>query len=172
MSTLKSLCHENIVCLEDVYWVHDKHIYLIFEYMLIDLHDYITRHEPNGLRLTALQNYIYQITNAVKFCHERAVLHRDLKPENILIDAAGVVKVWLVDFNFVRYGLNSIQWLLLKCFFFLFIQISDFGLCRTMSVPIRAYSESVVTLWYRAPELILGDRYGCPLDIWSLGKCI
>lgn len=93
MSILKVLCHENIVRLEDVCWNNNTSIYLIFEYMMNDMGTYICKYEPNGLRLTALQSYIYQIANGLKFCHERAILHRDLKPENILIDQYGVVKV-------------------------------------------------------------------------------
>lgn len=50
------------------------------------------------------------------------------------------------------------------------VQISDFGLSRSISVPIRAYSETVVTQWYRAPELLLGGLYAYPLDIWALGN--
>lgn len=51
-------------------------------------------------------------------------------------------------------------------------QIADFGLSRTISVPSRAYSTHIVTLWYRAPELLLGRKsYAFEIDIWSLG-CI
>lgn len=94
---LKMLCHENIVRLEDVFWKTDICIYLIFEYMMCDMGTYILKYEPNGIRLSALKNYVYQITNGLKFCHERAVLHRDLKPENILIDQYGVVKVMFLN---------------------------------------------------------------------------
>lgn len=76
------------------------------------------------------------------FCHQRRVLHRDLKPQNLLIDGSGVLK------------------------------IADFGLARAFGIPVRAYTHEVVTLWYRAPEVLLGSpRYSCPVDIWSVG-CI
>lgn len=76
------------------------------------------------------------------FCHQRRVLHRDLKPQNLLIDNNGNLK------------------------------IADFGLARAFGVPVRAYTHEVVTLWYRAPEVLLGSpRYSCPVDIWSVG-CI
>lgn len=90
---LKSLYHENIVQFLDIYWVEDDRIYLIFEYMMQDLNTYMTECEPNGLSLSALQSYFYQIVNGLEFCHSRAILHRDLKPENVLIDHCGVVKV-------------------------------------------------------------------------------
>jgi serine/threonine protein kinase len=51
-------------------------------------------------------------------------------------------------------------------------KIADFGLARSYSLPIRTYTHEVVTLWYRAPEILLGKKiYGTPVDIWSLG-CI
>ena len=76
------------------------------------------------------------------FCHSRRVLHRDLKPQNLLIDREGNLK------------------------------IADFGLARTFGIPVRTYTHEVVTLWYRAPEILLGTKhYGCAIDVWSVG-CI
>ena len=52
------------------------------------------------------------------------------------------------------------------------MKLADFGLARTYSIPVRPYSEEVVTLWYRAPEILLGSfDYSTPIDIWSIG-CI
>ncbi|XP_031630776.1 cyclin-dependent kinase 3-like isoform X2 [Contarinia nasturtii] len=146
MSVLKSLRHENVVTCFGIIWDDDNQIYLIFEYMQIDLHAYIDQYVPAGLKLREVRNYLYQISKGLEFCHKRAVIHRDLKPENILINEYGVVK------------------------------IADFGLSRQISVPIRIYSTYVVTLWYRAPELLLGNKrygyqYGYGIDMWSIG-CI
>ena len=70
------------------------------------------------------------------------MLHRDLKPQNLLIDNSGAIK------------------------------LADFGLARAFGVPARSYTHEVVTLWYRAPEILLGSRYySTPVDVWSLG-CI
>jgi len=80
---------------------------------------------------------------AMLFCHKRRVLHRDLKPQNLLVSQDGRI-----------------------------IKIADFGLGRAFGVPLRAYTHEVVTLWYRAPEILLGcQRYSCPVDIWSIA-CI
>lgn len=88
--------------------------------------------------------YIYQITYGVAYLHSRDILHRDLKPQNILYDEAS----------------DSMM-------------IADFGLARALNCASAAgVTHEVVTLWYRPPEILLGEsKYGYPVDIWSLG-CI
>jgi len=85
---------------------------------------------------------LYQMLNGLAFCHAHRVIHRDLKPQNLLIDRHGNLK------------------------------LADFGLARAFSLPIRTYTHEVVTLWYRPPEVLLGQKqYSTPVDIWSVG-CI
>lgn len=142
ISLLKELQHANIVCLEDVL-MEEYRLYLIFEFLSMDLKKYIDK-IPSGKYMDPklVKSYLFQINEAILFCHQRRVLHRDLKPQNLLITANGVIKV------------------------------ADFGLGRAFGVPVRVYTHEVVTLWYRAPEILLGNpRYSCPIDIWSLG-CI
>eukprot|EP00455_Lapot_gusevi_P056186 TRINITY_DN9270_c0_g1_i1.p1 TRINITY_DN9270_c0_g1~~TRINITY_DN9270_c0_g1_i1.p1 ORF type:complete len:299 (-),score=74.15 TRINITY_DN9270_c0_g1_i1:265-1161(-) len=86
--------------------------------------------------------YLHQLLSGIAFCHSHRVLHRDLKPQNLLIDKNGALK------------------------------IADFGLARAFGIPVRTYTHEVVTLWYRAPEILLGGRqYSTPVDVWSIG-CI
>jgi serine/threonine protein kinase len=89
-----------------------------------------------------VKSYVRQMLEGVLHCHTHRVIHRDLKPQNLLIDRSGNLK------------------------------LCDFGLARAFGLPIKTYTHEVVTLWYRAPEILLGARqYSIPVDIWSVG-CI
>ncbi|KOC65758.1 Cyclin-dependent kinase 2 [Habropoda laboriosa] len=95
-----------------------------------------------GLDQALVKSYLYQLLKAISFCHLHCILHRDLKPQNLLIDREGHIK------------------------------LADFGLARTFGVPVRTYTHEIVTLWYRAPEILLGTKlYSNAVDVWSLG-CI
>lgn len=66
------------------------------------------------------------------------------------------------------------QNVIFKLFFYLFIagaiKLADLGLARTFCIPVRPYTHEVVTLWYRAPEILLGAKNYCTaVDMWSLG---
>ena len=79
----------------------------------------------------------------IEYCHVRGVIHRDLKPQNILISRDHRLK------------------------------IADFGLARAFVPPIRPFTHEVVTLWYRAPEILLGCKtYALPVDMWSVGTIL
>jgi len=141
ISLLKELQHPNIVCLSDVLMQEAK-LYLIFEFLTMDLKKYMDTNIPKDGQMDAklMKSYTYQLLQGLLFCHQRRVLHRDLKPQNLLIDKNGTIK------------------------------IADFGLARAFGIPVRVYTHEVVTLWYRAPEVLLGSpKYSCPIDIWSIG---
>ena len=52
------------------------------------------------------------------------------------------------------------------------MKLADFGLARAFGIPVRSYTHEVVTLWYRAPDILMASRrYSTPVDIWSV-SCI
>lgn len=90
-----------------------------------------------------LKSLIYQLINGLLYLHSCHILHRDLKPANILITSKGVVK------------------------------IGDLGLARLCYEPLQplfAGDKVVVTIWYRAPELLMGAKhYNKAVDSWAVG---
>lgn len=93
ISLLKELKHPNIVKLEDVL-MEENRLYLIFEFLSMDLKKYMDTLPADKLMEPELvRSYLYQISNAMLFCHQRRILHRDLKPQNLLINRDGVIKV-------------------------------------------------------------------------------
>ncbi|KAI9254643.1 serine/threonine-protein kinase pef1 [Sporodiniella umbellata] len=96
----------------------------------------------HSLDATTIKSFMYQLLKGIAYCHENRVLHRDLKPQNLLINTQGELK------------------------------LGDFGLARAFGIPVNTFSNEVVTLWYRAPDVLLGSRmYSTSIDIWSAG-CI
>lgn len=119
----------------------------------MDLHQYIESIEKKDKKMSidpfTIKKFMYELLCGISECHMRMIMHRDLKTANLLIDKNG------------------------KCWFIVdHLKIADFGLARTFSIPVRPYTPEVVTLWYRAPELLLGaSEYANEIDIWSIG-CI
>ncbi|KAG9063864.1 Cyclin-dependent kinase 2 [Linnemannia hyalina] len=144
ISLLKELKHNHVVQLLDV--VHEESkLFLVFEYLEVDLKKYMDAHtkaQNTGLPLQQVKEYLHQLIQGVEFCHQRRILHRDLKPQNLLIDEHRNLK------------------------------LADFGLARAFGIPLRTYTHEVITLWYRAPEILMGSRhYSTAVDMWSVG-CI
>mmetsp|Transcript_13478 Transcript_13478/g.18466 ORF Transcript_13478/g.18466 Transcript_13478/m.18466 type:complete len:324 (-) Transcript_13478:207-1178(-) len=121
-------------------------LYLVFEYLDTDLKKFMDRTgraSSNPLPKPTVQAFMYQLLKGVAHLHQHGVMHRDLKPQNLLVDKPTHT-----------------------------IKIADMGLGRAFSVPIKNYTHEIVTLWYRAPEVLLGTtHYSTPVDMWSVG-CI
>ena len=119
-----------------------KKITLVFEFIDRDLKKVIDSTMGSGLDIPTVKSYMFQLLSGMAYIHKYKILHRDLKPQNLLITTDGVLK------------------------------IADFGLARGYGLPVRNYTHEVVTLWYRAPDVLLGSKnYSTSIDIWSIG-CI
>jgi serine/threonine protein kinase len=80
----------------------DEQIYLIFEYLNMDLHEYMRTKIKNDEKMDfkIIKSYLYQVLKGLAYCHENRVIHRDLKPKNLLIDKEGLIKI--CDFGLAR----------------------------------------------------------------------
>jgi cyclin-dependent kinase len=119
-----------------------KKLTLVFEYVEQDLKKILDMAKGKGLDIKFTKNLLYQLLRGVDHIHKYKVLHRDLKPQNLLINKDNILK------------------------------IADFGLARGYGIPVKNYTHEVVTLWYRPPDVLLGNKtYGTTVDMWSIG-CI
>lgn len=151
---LQLLKHENVVNLIEICRYKKEQskatFFLVFDFCEHDLAGLLSN--PNvKFNLGEIKKVMQQLLNGLYFIHSNKILHRDMKAANILITKSGVLK------------------------------LADFGLARAVSGPTAnkdgvvqppKYTNRVVTLWYRPPELLLGERnYGPPVDLWGAG-CI
>ncbi|ODV61182.1 cyclin-dependent serine/threonine-protein kinase CDC28 [Ascoidea rubescens DSM 1968] len=141
ISLLKELKDDNIVRLYDIVHSDSHKLYLVFEFLDLDLKKYMESiPSDSGLGSGMVKRFMMQLIKGICYCHSHRILHRDLKPQNLLIDKEGNLK------------------------------LGDFGLARAFGVPLRGYTHEVVTLWYRAPEILLGAKqYSTGVDMWSIG---
>lgn len=143
IAILKELSHPNIVRLIDVIYLPlEKKLSLIFEYVELDLKKFM-KSLTAPLSEVRIKKFTKKLLEAIVHCHNRRIIHRDLKPQNVLICPQTDE-----------------------------LKVADFGLARAFSVPIRTLTHEIETLWYRAPEVLLGQKeYSLGVDIWAIG-CI
>lgn len=141
--TLMMARHENIVHVREIV-VGDTltQIFIVMDFIEHDLKTLLTTMRTPFLA-SEIKTILLQLLSATALCHGNWIIHRDLKTSNLLMNNRGQIKV------------------------------ADFGLARTYGdPPMGNMTQLVVTLWYRAPELLLGaESYTTSVDIWSIG-CI
>ncbi|KAI7869957.1 kinase-like domain-containing protein [Spinellus fusiger] len=142
INTLMIAKHPNIVNVREIVMGH--HLNQVFIVMDFIEHDLKTL--MTGMRSPFFQSEVktlmLQLLSAVALMHDNWIIHRDLKTSNLLLNNRGEIKV------------------------------ADFGLARKYGSPMGNMTQLVVTLWYRAPELLLGAKeYSTAIDMWSIG-CI
>ena len=152
VALLRELSHVNVVRMLGVYLPRqpgENHLLLpgagrlelVLESADQNLCKYLEESAPEGLRLPMVRSFLEQILRGLAYCHSRGVMHRNLQPKCVMIDR--------------RTGT---------------LKITGFGLARSFQVPMRIYSHEVVCLWYRPPEILLGERhYTTAVDVWSVG---
>ncbi|OMJ23187.1 CTD kinase subunit alpha [Smittium culicis] len=143
---MKSLDHPNIVKLVDVVSNSDRDIYMVMEYLGYDLSGLLARSDW-VLEQENIKSLVHQILSGLNHMHEYGIIHRDIKGSNILLNDKGELKI--VDFGLARHYEAQL------------VNTAD---------PSLNYTNRVITLWYRPPELLLGTtKYGPEVDIWSVG---
>ncbi|KAL4903401.1 hypothetical protein BDW74DRAFT_39845 [Aspergillus multicolor] len=118
--------------------VEKNECFMVFEYLSHDLTGLIN-HPTFTLTAAHKKDLAKQMFEGLHYLHHRGVLHRDIKAANILISNQGQLKY------------------------------ADFGLARFFSKSRQLdYTNRVITIWYRPPELLLGEtQYGPAVDVWS-----
>lgn len=132
---LKALNHPNIVRILDA-CIHNDAINVVLEWVDTSLCDYMMTQMPG----TQSKQLLYQLLDALAYCHTQGVMHRDIKPANILLRGGNYVK------------------------------LADFGIARVLAHRTAPRTPEIASLWYRPPEVLLGDRqYTYAVDVWAVG---
>lgn len=142
INILLNLRHENIVELKEV--VVGKSLDSLFLVMEYCEQDLasLLDNMPSPFSEAQVKCMMLQLCKGLRYLHENFIIHRDLKVSNLLMTDNGCVK------------------------------IADFGMARKYGIPVKPMTPRVVTLWYRAPELLLGSKtHSTAVDMWSTG-CI
>uniref|UniRef100_A0A0G4F533 Cyclin-dependent kinase 2 homolog n=1 Tax=Chromera velia CCMP2878 TaxID=1169474 RepID=A0A0G4F533_9ALVE len=146
IAILREFSHPNIVRLLELI-INGLELHLVFELCDLDLRCYMREVSRGPVEPQYHASFLFQMLLGCAHCHARKVIHRDLKPQNVL-----------VKLNPDRTPRA--------------VKLADFGLARPIQMAKRPMTHEVVTLWYRPPEILLGDTgYSGKVDVWAIG-CI
>ena len=153
---MMNFTHPHIVKYNSVF-VHKCQVVIEMEFCISSLSNVIKK-ISKPFYMGQIKKIIRSIALGIKFLHDHDIIHRDIKPGNIFIDENCVVK------------------------------IGDFGSARISPPPKKEKEEQeekkekkekkekrpltpgIGTKWYKAPEIIFGDKhYTKSVDIWSFG---
>ena len=117
---------------------------IVLERLHSDFRIWVRERPSEAGNAHTIQRICLQLFKGIAFMHSKGIIHRDMKPDNILVSDTHTLK------------------------------IADFGLARVLRPgDARALTTDVVTLWYRPPEILLGQaNYGFGIDIWSAALCV
>lgn len=145
---LRQLDHGNILKLKEIVTSKGNgensrgNVYLLFEYLDHDLDGLLNTPKPKiNFSIAQLKCFLKQLFLGLQYLHSKSIIHRDIKCSNLLVNKTGELK------------------------------LGDFGLARNFHPEKNeVYTNRVITLWYRAPELLLGsNKYDTKVDMWSAG---
>ena len=125
------------------YFFYQEHLCIIFELLNENLYQLLQHNHLQGISLNSINFIIKQILEAIEQVHRIGIIHCDIKPENILLKIN------------IEKNKSDIS-----------VKLTDFGSACIKNNPIFSIVQS---LFYRAPEVILGIPYTQAIDIWSIG---
>ncbi|XP_056287784.1 microtubule-associated serine/threonine-protein kinase 4 isoform X3 [Pseudoliparis swirei] len=130
-----------------------RHLCMVMEY--VEGGDCATLLKNMGpLPLDMARMYFAETVLALEYLHNYGIVHRDLKPDNLLVTSMGHIK--LTDFGLSKVGLMNMTTNLYE---------------GHIEKDAREFSDKQVcgTPEYIAPEVILRQGYGKPVDWWAMG---
>lgn len=134
---------KNICVFDDITFMKGN-LYLFHKFMDMSMDKFLSRNTPSKRQVRSLTQ---QLLTGCQALHKQGVMHRNLKPKHLLLQKIPGTD----DFH---------------------LKICDFALVRVNSFPQRQFSPEVVTIWYRCPEILMGEKaYTTAIDLWSVG-CI
>ena len=156
------------ICLPHGISLINGHLLRWYEFIEYSLDDFIQHNSgksndiSQGMPLSSpvVKKWIHQILKGINFLHQKGVIHRNLKPKHLLLKNITCLDSGVEETKHFDHFSQAT------------IQIADFTLVRVNSFPKRSFTPKVVSLWYRPPEILLGNNaYTTAIDMWSIG-CI